>query len=77
MTKIKLTVTKMHGNEEKPREILFPVDGFSVEDWFGPDRIQVVPNCCKIHWNGQTFRCNKSRADLEAILIDNGVKIIS
>lgn len=74
--KIKLTVTKMHGSEEKPREILFSVDDICAEDWFEADRKTIMPNCCKISANGFNYKANMSRKDLEALLEKNGVKII-
>ena len=76
MVKITLSVTKLHGDKESVREIVFDAHNMAIEDWFERGSTNVVPNACKIHANGEVYRANISRKDLEKHLESAGVKII-
>lgn len=76
MVKITLSVTKLHGDKEIIREITFDAHNMAIEDWFQKGSTIVEPNACKIFANGECYRANISRGDLEAILSENGIRII-
>lgn len=73
---IKIPVIKFGSSEKKERELTFPISALTIEDWFEADRTTIVPNRCKIHANGQTYQANISKNDLEAMMEQNGHKII-
>lgn len=74
--KITLHVTKLNADRENIREITFDVTGMAIEDWFERNSTQKVPNACKIFANGDCYRANISRSDLEKTLEESGVKIL-
>lgn len=74
--KVTLPVTKLHGDKENVREITFDASNMAIEDWFERNTTTKTPNACKIFSNGECYRANISRADLENLLIANGIKIL-
>lgn len=76
MVKITLSVTKLHADRETVREITFDAHNMAIEDWFERNTTTKTPNCCKVFANGECYRANISRSDLEKLLLREGVKII-
>lgn len=74
--KITLSVTKLNADKENVREITFDVLNMAIEDWFERNSTNKVLNACKVFANGECYRANISRADLEKLLVENGVKIL-
>jgi len=76
MLKVTLSVTKLHGTTESTRDITFDAASIGIEDWFEKGTQNKTPNACKIISNGECYKANISRSDLERHLEENGVKII-
>lgn len=75
MIKIELPIEQDANDIKRQRSILLPIHLISIENWYESDRKTVVPNKCRVSFNGQVYKCLIGKADLEKELESAGVKI--
>jgi hypothetical protein len=71
---IELPIEQEKDDNKRERKITFPITGITIEDWYQSDRTTVVPNRCRISYNGQVHKCLVSKADLIEKLKKCGVE---
>ena len=72
---IAIPILNEKNTDRNQREIVVPVDLVCMEDWYGLNREEKVPNQCRVTINGNSYKAMLSRVDLEKQLTDLGVII--
>ena len=75
IAKIELPIEQDKDDKKRSRTILLPIDQIAIEDWYEHDRVTVMPNKCRVTFNGQVHKVLRSKKDIETELESAGVKI--